>query len=313
MTRRRTPTLAAALLAVAALVGACDSALTDPAPYGTIRAVARTRAGEPLRGVAAELYTGQRPMGYGTTDSAGTIHFTRVPEGLYGVLLTLPDSYTTIGALTGARGGDVIDGLRLAPKADTTLTFTLLAKGNGRVEARVLDESDRPVADIPVGLYAPQQIVAETLTDATGIARFETVPYGNYGVFAIQPDSFGVPSAPWVVRDGLIIDRGFVATPTLRLRRCQGRIAVTVRDEAGAPLAGFTVRRFTATRIWPGALSGPDGSALLEGVICGEYGVYLESRPGYSVPWVRDTAYVDGLRVTDGATRAATLRAIRLP
>lgn len=313
MTPRLTPTLAAALLAAAALVGACDSALTDPAPYGTIRAVARTRAGEPLPGVAAGLYTGQRPMGYGTTDSAGRIHFTRVPEGLYGVLLTLPDSYTTIGALTGARGGDVIDGLRLAPTADTTLTFTLLAKGNGRVEARVLDESDRPVADIPVGLYAPRGIITEGRTDATGIARFETVPYGNYGVFAIQPDSFGVPSAPWVVRDGLIIDRGFVATPTLHLRRCQGRIAVTVRDETGAPLAGFTVRRFTAARSWPGVLSGPDGSALLEGVICGEYGVYLESRPGYTVPWARDTAYVDGLRVTDGATRAATLRAIRLP
>jgi hypothetical protein len=66
VTRRRTPTLAAALLAVAALAGACDGAFTDPALFGTIRVVARTRAGEPLRGVAAELYTGQRPMGYGT-------------------------------------------------------------------------------------------------------------------------------------------------------------------------------------------------------------------------------------------------------
>ena len=313
MSRRRTPWRVATSLAAVALIAACDAVLTDPVPYGTVRAVARTRTGAPLPGVATALYTGQRPMGYGTTDGTGTVVFTRVPEGLYGVLLTLPDSYATIGALSGAPGGDVIDGVRLTPMADTTLTFTLLVKGNGRVEARVRDEAERPVADIPVGLYAPRGIVADARTDASGVARFEAVPYGNYGVFAIQPDSFGVPNAPWVVQDGLLIDRGFVATPTLRLRRCQGRLAVTVRDESGGPLAGFTVRRFTTARVWPGVVSGADGVALLDGVICGEYGVYLESRPGYTVPWARDTAYVDGLRVTDGATRAATLRALRLP
>jgi hypothetical protein len=301
------------LLAVVAIVGACDGILTHPTPYGTIRAVAQTRTGDPLPGVAAELYTGQRPMGYATTDSTGAVVFTRVPEGLYGVYLTLPDSYTTIGALSGDVGGDVLDGLKLAPTADTTLRFTLLRRGNGRIDARVIDEADRPIADIPVGLYTAREIVTERRTDATGTARFDAVPYGNYGTFAVQPDSFGFPNAPWVTQDGLLIDRGFVATPTLRLRRCLGRIVVAVRDEHDAPLAGFTVRRFTATQTWPGVTSAADGTALLEGVICGEYGVYLEERAGFRIPWARDTAYVDGLRVGDGVTRAATLRAIRIP
>lgn len=219
MTPRQTPTLAAALLAVAALVGACDSALTDPAPYGTIRAVARTRAGEAIAGASAVLYTGQRPMGYGTSDSTGTVIFTRVPEGLYGVLLMVPDPYRTIGTLTGASGGDYLDGLRLATEVDTTVSFTFLKVGSGRIEARVIDGVGRTVSDVRVGLFSAQSVLTEARTDASGVARFESVPFGNYGVYAVVPESLGIPNAPWVVQDGLLIDYGFVATPTLRLPR----------------------------------------------------------------------------------------------
>ena len=164
-----------------------------------------------------------------------------------------------------------------------------------------------------VGLYSPRGVVSEQRSDASGRATFPDVPFGNYGVFAIPPDSFGVRNAPWSVADGLVIDQGYRARPTLQLRRCKGGITVTVRDDANAPLEGFAVRRFTSTRIWPAVLSGADGLARLTPVICGEYGVYLEGKTGYRIPWVRDTAFVDGIVVTQGVTRTATLRAIRQP
>ena len=88
---------------------------------------------------------------------------------------------------------------------------------------------------------------------------------------------------------------------------------MTVRDGAGAPLEGFAVRRFTSARVWPAVVTTADGIARLTPVICGEYGVYLEAKAGYRIPWARDTAYVDGLVVTQGVTRTATLRALRLP
>lgn len=292
---------------------ACDGVLTDPAPYGTVRVVARTRDGAALPGIGAELYTGPRPIGYGTTDTAGSIAWMLVPEGRYGVLLTLPDSYTTIGALSGAPGGDQVDDVPVAATSDTTLTFTLLRKGPGRVESQVVDEAGVPLAGMPVGLFSPRGIIAERRTDATGHATFADVPYGNYGVFTVPPDSFGVPNAAWIVRDGLLVDRGYAATATLRMPRCTGRLVVTVRDQLNQPLPGFAVRRFTATRVWPAVATGADGIATISQVICGEYGVYVEAQAGFTVPWARDTAYVDGLAVTSGATRTAALRALRLP
>lgn len=306
-TRRRT-----ALLGLVAAV-ACDGLLTDPAPIGTVQVVTRTRDRTPLPGVAAQLYTGQRPMGYATTDTAGRIVWRGVPEGGYGVYLSLPDSYATLGALTGAPGGDVADRIPVTPASDTTVVFTLLWKGPGAVDASVVDEDGIPLAGMPVGLYAPSGVVGERVSDANGRALFPVVPYGNYGVFAVPPDSFGVRGAPWVVADGLLIDRGFVARPTLRLRRCTGGIVVTVRDGAGAPLPGFGVRRYAGARVWPAVLTGADGTVTIPRVICGEYGVYLEGQPGFTIPWARDTAFVDGIVVTQGVTRTATLRALRLP
>lgn len=302
----------AVLMAAVALLG-CDGVLTDPAPYGRVQVETRTRTGVPLAGVAAVLYTGPRPMAYDTTDAAGRIGWTLVPEGRYGVLLTLPDSYATIASLTGAAGGDVADGVRVVAGTDTTLVFTLLRAGAGRVEAQVTDEDGVALADMPVGLFAPRGILAEQRTDATGHVAFPDVPYGNYGVFTVQPDSFGVPNRPWIVQDGLIIDRGYTATAALRMERCKGRIVVTVRDGAGTPLSGFSVRRFSTGRVWPAVATSTDGVATLSPVICGEYGVYVEARPGYTVPWVRDTAYVDGLVIAQGTSRAVTLRALRTP
>src|SRR4051812_47976035 len=109
--------------------GACDSWLTKPSLYNTVQVVATRRNGDPVPGVPVVLYTGQRPMGYGVTDSTGHFTFTRVPQGLYGVLASIPAGYDVTENLIGGPSSTSATDLRVADDTLSPVRFSFLKKG----------------------------------------------------------------------------------------------------------------------------------------------------------------------------------------
>lgn len=57
--------------------------------------------------------------------------------------------------------------------------------------------------------------------------------------------------------------------------------------------------------------TGADGRTSFTDVPCGNWGVYASGIAGYTVDFVRNVGFVDGLGLTNAATLTPTLRATR--
>ncbi len=316
MTLRRGTTSAtrvrAALLCTLLIgVGACELALTRNAPYGTVRVQANSRSGVPLPNIDVTLYTGRRPMGYARTDVNGRAVFRDVPPDEYGIVMSLPDAYADLSELAPVPIGTQRDGISIDAGKDTTINFTFARRGIGAIEAQTRDSAGVGIPGLTVTFYRASGVIGEALTNAQGIARLDSAPMGQYGVALQPPDSLGAPGAPFLFRDGLVVDRDVVPRGEFTLATCRGSIAVTVRDQFDAAIAGIGVYRYSGAFPNRRQTTNASGGASFSLVPCGEYGVALESLSGFTVSFVRDSGYVDGLVVTRNASLNATLRATR--
>ncbi|MBX3172991.1 MAG: hypothetical protein KF709_01135 [Gemmatimonadaceae bacterium] len=289
----------------------CEQLLTRPILYGTVRVEAVSRSGAALPGVRVELYTSFRPMGYAITDAAGHAVFSRVPRAQYGVVMGLPPEYALVSELLGGPPGNRVDGLNVDAGSDTTLRFVFARRGNGIVEATVVDQLDVPIAGVTVTLYRSSGVLANIATDLAGLARFTDVPFGQYGVLVVPPSSLGVPGAPAVVRDGLAVDADVPATPRLVVQRCLGTIRPQVLDQDNLPVVGMPVTLYHGGGEMATESTGADGRTSFTDVPCGNWGVYASGIAGYTVDFVRNVGFVDGLGLTNAATLTPTLRATR--
>lgn len=309
----RTPrrlTLLAAFGALATLAG-CEAMLTRPILYGTVRVVARSRSGVPLPGITVQLYTGQRPMGYSTTDDSGRATFSRVPPNEYGLVMGLRPDYADLSELSAVPPGTQRDGIRVAGGTDTVVAFTFARRGNGALEARVRDTGGAPLRGITVTFYSSVAVLREVRTDVNGLARMDTVPFGQYGAYVVPPDSLGVPGSALLFADGLIVDRDVSPRAEFSIASCLGSIAVAARDQFDAPIPGISVALFDGSGVRRRRTADAAGQVAFTQVPCGERGVWLEALAGYTVPFVRDSGYVDGLVISNGANLAVTLRATK--
>jgi hypothetical protein len=289
----------AAAVALLAGTAACEQWLTQPIRYNTVEVTATRRNGEPLPAVGLELYTGQRPMGYGATDVAGRHVFERVPDGQYGVRALLPPGYAAVEELIAGPPSTVVSGLDLADNAVTPVRFTFLRRGPGAVDARVVDETGAGVPGVFVTLYAPSQVRDSVVTDSEGRVRFDPVPFGVHGLSLPVPALYRFGDEPFFrVRDGLLVEDGVVDTATVVLTRCIGTVTVTVREADGTPVSDFPLVLYRATGIVEQAATDASGARAFGPLPCDEYGVQLTQRPGWTFDEGRSLSFVDGLRIT---------------
>lgn len=307
MIRRRAFALAFAALALAG----CDALLTRPILYGTVRVEAVSRSGAPLPGIRAELYTSFRPMGYAITDAEGRAVFTRVPRANYGVVMLLPSEYALLSEITSAPPGDRVDGLAIDAGVDTTLRFVFARRGLGAIEAEVVNLEGDPLRGIIVTFYSSSGILGERFTNSSGIARIDSVPFGQYGAWVSPPDSLGVVGQSSIFRDGLAVDRDFTPRARFEIPTCRGTIVATVRDQDDATVAGFPVQLYSGAGIKRTLSTGTAGTATFADVACGNWGLLLGDAPGYSVTFERGLGFQDGLQLLAGATLGAELRVQR--
>lgn len=297
----------------ALLATGCDRLLSTPLPTGRIRVEAHDRRGAPLPGITAQLYVGNRPMGYLRTDARGVVLYENVPEGLYGIYMRPPEVYAGWDEVAGLPRRDLIDGINIVAGTDTSLRFEFLRRGTGTTIVWTVDEDSRPVPGRSVVLYRGSGIVGEVRSDSTGRAAFADVPMGVYGVATTAPSEFGVPSRAFVYRDNLVMDGGHWEVVRLELPRCSGTLSPRVVDAANAPVPGARVTLYRGPQFFRTAVTDARGEVVWTRIDCGEYGVFVVPPSGYQSPFARDTAFVDGILVTDLYERIVTLRAFRVP
>jgi hypothetical protein len=308
----RTPYLRALALAlVGGAITGCDALLTRPILYGTVRVEAVSRTGAPLPGIRAELYTSFRPMGYAITDAQGRAVFNRVPRANYGVVMLLPSDYALLSEITSAPPGDRVDGLAIDAGVDTTLRFVFARRGLGALEAEVVNLEGAPLDGITVTFYSSGGILGARFTNSSGIARLDSVPFGQYGALIVPPDSLGITGQNVLFRDGLAVDRDFTPRARFEIPTCQGTIVATVRDQSDATVAGYPVSLYASTGIKRTLATGVAGTASFAGVACGNWGVLAGDLAGFAVTFERGLGFQDGLQLTAGASLGAELRVQR--
>jgi hypothetical protein len=169
---RRRRAVAAALALLTAL--GCDSWLTRPSYYAQLDVITRDQSGSPMVGVPLVLYTGDRPMGYASSDASGHFLFTRVPVGVYGVKVE-----RQTGGTYFLKPGDsdyaYRDQLSIGPGARDSLRF-VLERCAGTLRATILDENGMSVPGAFVRVYTTREVVDSAFTGDDGRATFSDVP-----------------------------------------------------------------------------------------------------------------------------------------
>lgn len=307
--------IAALCIAASTLIGAaaCESLVTKPSLYGTVTTQVLRRDSTPIPGAQVVLYTGQRPIGYATTDNNGAYKFIDVPDGVYGVRVTPPPGYLSAAEIVG--GGDtavVRDALEMPERGNLLVRFRLLKRGPGTVSAYVENVDRQPMQGIRVVLYQSTGSVAEGVTNAEGFYKFGSVPLGNYGVFASRPPAFTDSAEnPLPARDGFIVDDGSSATATFQFARCIGTLDVRVRDNTNTAVPGSLLTFYGSFGVQDSVL-GADASRRITDVPCGIYGVRVRPPAGYAANEGRGTTFQDGISIHRGTAADVTLRLTRI-
>jgi hypothetical protein len=298
----------AAALALALFAGACDAWLTRPVRYNTVEVAVHQRSGAPVAGVPLVLYTGARPMGYGSTDASGHYTFVMVPQGVYGVQLIADSTFVPIENVLRGPISTVVAGLSLTHDTVAHADFTVLRPGRGTISVKLVGDSGQVVPGADVELFDPRTSRDHAATDAGGIVTFHDVSFGLYGVRVTRPvpyRDFVTPAdSLYTVRDGIVVDAGSADTLRIPISRCVGTVTARIVDQNGAPVPQ------TAAVLFGGTLaasqqqrSSAQGTVTFTNVPCVyEVGVQINPPDGYSVGAGRGLNVIDGIKVGNRST-----------
>lgn len=303
-----------ALLLGALFAAGCSALVSEAVLEGKITVEVKTRQGTPLPDVRLVLFRGDRQMENARTDSLGRVTFRQVPRGTYGVLAELREPVRGLSALgAGQPEGNVKAPIVVVGGEEAPVAISLLKFGTGVFEALVRDTDSLPLANIEVVAYTAAGFIGTKRSDAAGLVRFDSVPFGAFGAFAIVPESIGGPGVAPINQQGMFFDDGHVERRTYTLTRCLGTITARVRDQSNVAVADYPVSLFTSTDFQRRVRTDGTGTAVFTRVRCGEYYVSADLAAGFSVDYTRGQGFQDGLAIAVGSALTPTLRVTRVP
>ena len=175
----------------------------------------------------------------------------------------------------------------------------------------MVDQDAQPLVGINTGLYNLQTVVGERLTNLGGIARYENVPYGNWGVYVDAPDSLGIGNSQRQYVGGLAVELGTEHIEVFDLTVCVGTLNVTVRDQDSLPVASYPVQLATYLGAYKYASTNAGGVAVFAKVPCNNYAAIAEPNAGFSVNYSAGSGLQNGLGLTNASTLNTLLRVTR--
>lgn len=265
---------------------------------GSIIVLATDPAGTPVGGLEASLYDSKSVLQRAVTGLDGRVVFDDVPLGVLGVNFKRPSGFYDFGENPYV----AIDG-QLVESGTLDTIKLILPRCQGDLQARVVDDSGRAVANFPLSLYTAARTISDALTGTDGSATFAKVDCGEYGVLLGRQLGYTATvtrGAGFV--DGIRVTRATprpVTTLQVRIDNCRGggAIRTRVRDVSGAPVPGATLRLYTSLGEYRSVLTGADGLVTFDQLPCSvEYGVKVVPPPGYSVTTGPGSSYFDGIK-----------------
>ena len=268
---------------------------------GVLTASVSDPDGLPIAGMSVALYAKGNSTSR-TTNAAGTVTFSDVPTGNYGVV-----------AIVSAKYRDVQDppfifrdGILVEPDIPAFAKFTLVPCG-GRITVSVRDNLGGVVPNARLLAYNNEGIVDSTLTATNGVQVFSNLPCLDHGVRVRAPGGWVADETRGsAYTDGLTLHRGSALSATLTLRVCRATLRVRVQDAAATPVTDAPVTLYTADSTYRVVGSGADGAVLFDGIPCREYGVKVTPPAGFTVAAGRGLSYFDGIRLENGETAERT-------
>ena len=291
-------------LCTAALLG-CESVFLGPPQYASVSVLVTDSLGTGIPALWLQLYTGERILAYGETDSSGRYLFTNVPPGGYGVLLPTPAGYEDPGGLPYL----FIDNLTVTAGSVEPVRFKLTAC-RGVIDATVTETSGASAQGVNLLFYTSSAAVERLKTYANGTRSLD-VKCGQYGVRVDPTPGYISPAgrgSSYV--DGLVVHRNAHVAATLRVQSCFGALRVTVTDSTNAPLSQARLVAYTSTVNLASAYTGSDGRYTFARIPCGsDLGVTVADAPaGYRVVEGRGNRFVDGVLIENNTVTDVTFR-----
>ncbi|MCX5764928.1 MAG: hypothetical protein NTU67_09965 [Gemmatimonadetes bacterium] len=242
-----------------------------------VRVLDDVSAGEaafPLR-----LYTSMGVLQETVTDASGTHTFANLECGYYGVSIRPKAGYSYVDA-----PGLAYNSVLIRRGTLTTFTYRVLPPCTGSVAVRVLDDVSAGVAAFPLRLYTSTGVLQETVTDASGTYTFANLACGgDYGVSIRPKAGYTYVDALGLAYNGVLIERRSLTTFTYRVSPlCTGSVAVRVLGGDGSGVAAFPLRLYTSTGVLQETVTDASGTYTFANLACGDYGVSIRPKAGYT-------------------------------
>lgn len=255
---------------------------------GEIAGIVRTRAGQPVKGICVNFYSGIFSLGlYNATVAAASSR-----TGHYALRGLFPGQYQVqfmIGC--GSKGNYAaqwwrdkpspahansirITGRRIVTDADATLVPG--AAVTGTVRARTA--TAKPLRGVCVDAYDNQGDYANAKTVKNGTYRLQGLDTGTYQV-SFDPTCNGTVSAAYLpAQRNVSVRSGRMRAGVDAYLRPAAGISGVVRDSAGKPVGSVCVNVDDPSNDL--AFTNPDGTYSIGGVVPGKYSVYFETDCG---------------------------------
>jgi len=263
---------------------------------GVVRGSVQDISGTPVTEHTVRLYSSTATLELKNTGVDGLAVFDSIPCGNRGLsLVETPGWFFNQG-----RGLSFHDGISVSRGSDQTFSFTV-EPCRGMVSGSVQDIFGAPVMEHTVRLYSSTATLELMDTGTDGIAVFDSIPCGNFGIALVQrPGWIFEEGRGRSFLDGISVinqsDQGF----SFSIESCSGEVGIRVEDQNSDPVRGALLELYATNRTWDQDITGADGALTFTGACGMEVGVKVTPPAGYTVQQGRGFSFFDGLNPEPG-------------
>ena len=251
--------------------------------------------GTPIEEAEVFLYGPEGELAKKVVGSSGSVSFDPVSFGNRGIRVVPPILYRD----PFDEGSFFQDGLLIDEGWTEEVSF-VLEKCLATLRASVQDDSGTPFPEYPIRLYQSTADLDVKNTGTDGMVVFDSITCGDRGLALVETPGWFFEEGPGLsFHDGISVTRGSDQTFSFTVEPCLGTLRGSVQDASGVPVIEHPVRLYSSTSTLELEDTGADGVTVFDSIPCGNFGIALTQRPGWTFEQGLNSSFYDGISVTD--------------